>query len=64
MFGERLAIAFADPDHSDKEDRVVAFGMSHPNRLLVVSHAERGNRTRIISSRLMTKGERRIYEAG
>ncbi|MCX6256277.1 MAG: BrnT family toxin [Bacteroidia bacterium] len=62
VFGDPLAITFEDPDHSTSERRYITFGLSQQKRLLVVSHTERGNRTRIISARLMTRKERRIYE--
>lgn len=64
VFGDPLAITFADPDHSEDEERCITFGLSTQRRLLVVSHADRGNRTRIISARLMTRKERKIYEEG
>jgi len=64
VFGDPLAITFADPDHSVKEQRYVTFGFSRYNRLLVVSHTDRGGRIRIINARLMTRKERRIYEEG
>ena len=64
VFGDRLAITFADPDHSKNEDRYLTFGLSMQNRLLVVSHTDRGEKTRIISARLMDRKERRIYEKG
>ena len=63
-FGDPLAITFADPDHSNNEERYVTFGLSTQKQLLVVSHADRGNKTRIISARLMTHKERKIYEEG
>ncbi|MBI4423459.1 MAG: BrnT family toxin [Elusimicrobia bacterium] len=62
VFGDKLAITYDDPDHSADEHRVVTCGLSEEGRLLVVSHTDRGNKTRIISSRLMTKRERQIYE--
>ena len=62
VFGDPLAITFPDPDHSVGEYRYLTFGLSHLGRLLVVSHAQRTNRTRIINARLMTRYERRIYE--
>lgn len=62
VFGDPLAITFLDPDHSENEDRFLTFGMSENQRLLVVSHASRGVRTRVISARLMTRREIRIYE--
>ena len=64
VFGDPLAITFSDPDHSEDEERYITFGLSTQRRLLVVSHAARGNKTRIISVRLMTRKERKIYEEG
>ena len=64
VFGDPLAITFTDPDHSIDEDQYLTFGLSRFDRLLVVSHAERGERVRIISARPLTRQERRIYEEG
>jgi len=64
VFGDPLAITFEDPDHSTDENRYISFGLSLQKRLIVVSHTERGGRTRIISARLMDRKERRIYEEG
>lgn len=64
VFGDPLAITFEDPDHSKDEDRNMTFGLSLQKRLVVVSHTERGDRTRIISARLMDRKERIIYEEG
>ncbi len=64
VFGDPLAITYSDPDHSDDEDRFLTFGYSIQGRLLVVSHTERGGRTRIISARRATRKERDIYEEG
>lgn len=57
-----LAATGADPDHSEDEERLVTFGMSSRNRLLVAAHTERGDTFRIISARIATQSERRIYE--
>lgn len=62
VFGDRLAITFADPDHSKDEQRYITFGMSKNDRRLVVSHTDRGENIRIISARLMDRKERKIYE--
>ena len=62
LFGDPLAITFPDPDHSEYEHRFITFGMSRLGRLLVIAHADRGFRIRIISARLMTRQERKIYE--
>jgi uncharacterized protein len=59
-----MALTFADTDHSFDEDRDITFGFSRLERLLVVSHTYRGERTRIISARLTTRQERKIYEEG
>lgn len=64
VFGDPLAITFEDPDHSMAEKRYITFGLSQRKRLLVVSHTPRGDRTRIITARPMTRKERRIYEEG
>lgn len=64
VFGDPLAITFADPDHSEHERRYVTFGMSQLNRLLVIAHTDRGQKVRLISARSMTKQERTIYEEG
>mgnify|MGYP001572672019 CR=1 FL=1 len=64
VFGDPLAITFTDPDHSEDEERYIPLGLSIQKRLLVVSHAGRGNKTRIISARLMSRNERKIYEEG
>jgi len=62
IFGDPMAVTFSDPDHSKAEQRFLTFGMSIQSRLLVVGHADRGSSTRIISARLVTRHERKIYE--
>ena len=64
IFGDSLALTFDDPDHSVGEYRLITFGLSRFNRLLVVSHTQREGKMRIISARPMTKQERKIYEEG
>lgn len=64
VFGDPLALTFSDPDHSESEERLITFGLSLQNRLLIVSHAPRYPRIRIISARPMTRRERKIYEEG
>jgi len=59
-----MAITGADPDHSDYEERYITFGVSARNRLLVVSHTEKGETIRLISARKASKGERELYEEG
>ncbi|MDX2300364.1 MAG: BrnT family toxin, partial [Xanthomonadaceae bacterium] len=40
VFGDPLAYTFADPDHSEGEERLLTFGLSLNRRILVVSHIE------------------------
>ena len=62
VFGDPLAFTFADPDHSSDEDRWLMFGLSQRARILAVVYTQRRGRYRIISSRLATRRERKIYE--
>jgi uncharacterized DUF497 family protein len=64
VFGDPLAITFEDPDHSVSEKRYITFGLSKQRRLVVVSHTIRGEKSRIVSARPMTRKERHIYEEG
>ncbi len=64
VFDDSLSVAFPDPDHSMGESRYVIIGMSSLGQLLVVSHTDRENRTRIISARRATRQERKFYEEG
>jgi uncharacterized DUF497 family protein len=64
VFGEPLSLTVYDPDHSQDEDRYITMGSSVDNRLLLVSHTDRGDRISIISARLATRRERKAYENG
>ena len=64
VFGDPLALTFSDPDHSGLEQRYLTFGVSEVQRYLVVAHTDRDNAVRVISARLMTCGERKMYEEG
>lgn len=64
VFGDALSVTFPDPEHSIGENRYVIIGMSESGNLLVVSHTDRENCTRIISARRATRQERRFYEEG
>jgi len=64
VFGDPLALTFADPDHSVGEKRWLTFGVSSGDRLLVVVHIEIGRSIRIVSARKATRHEREIYEQG
>ena len=62
VFGDFLSATFPDPDHSIDEDRYITIGVSKQGRVLVVAHADRGNRVRIISARKATGREEKYYE--
>lgn len=64
VFHDVLSVTGSDPDHSAEERRFVTFGNSSQGRLLVVAHTDEGEHIRIISARLVTRRERRIYEEG
>jgi len=62
VFGDFLSTTSIDPAHSVSEHRYITVGMSNLGRLLMVAHAERGDRIRIISARTLTGREKRAYE--
>jgi len=64
VFGDPLAITFDDPDHSIGENRMLTFGITRTEKLVIVSHTQRNGSMRIISARLMEKHEKHIYEDG
>lgn len=64
IFGDPLALTYDDPDHSEDEERLLTFGASMFNKLLIVSHTEQGEKMRIISAREMVKPEKKIYKEG
>jgi len=57
-----LGITIFDPDHSEAEARFITIGMSDHGRAVLVAHTDRGNATRIISARELTRAERKAYE--
>ncbi len=64
VFLDRLALSGPDPEHSAGESRHVTFEISRLGRPLAVSHTYRPSAIRIITSRRMTRGERKLYEEG
>jgi uncharacterized protein len=64
VFGDPMAYSFADPDHSIGEERLLMFGLSRSSRLLAITYTHRRGKYRIITARLATKHERKIYEEG
>ena len=64
VFGDTVSITIVDPDHSVNEQRYIIIGSSYMERILMVSHTDRGERIRIISARELTRKERKAYEEG
>jgi len=63
-FADPLSVTIDDPDHSEGESRYILLGQSDQNRLLVITHTDRNECTRLISAREATRQERRQYEQG
>ena len=62
VFEDALAVCFADPEHSEHEDRLILVGYSSAERLLFVSHQELSQNIRIIGARPATPIERKRHE--
>lgn len=62
VFGDPMSLTIPDPVHSLVEDRFIILGRSNQQRLVVVSHTERGHNIRIISARPASRRERKTYE--
>ena len=62
VFYDPLSATFDDPDHSVGEYRFITIGLSSRDRLIVVSHTERGENLRIINARPATPHERKRHE--
>jgi uncharacterized DUF497 family protein len=62
-FYDANALAYADPDHSEDEDRFILLGLSFRLRTLVVCHCYRETEEviRIISARKADRNEQRDY---
>jgi len=64
VFFDPLAVTYPDPDHSEEERREITIGQSGRQRIVFVSHIQRGDRIRIISARKATRRERKQHEEG
>lgn len=62
VFDDVLASFYEDPDHSVHEKRFLMMGTSARGRLLYIAFADRSRRIRIISARIPTKQEKKLYE--
>jgi len=63
VFGDYLSFTYPDSTHSILEERYIIIGLSGENRILVISHTQRGESIRIISARQATNRERDFYES-
>jgi hypothetical protein len=64
VFHDPLAATFHVDTHSTGEDRFLTVGLSVQGRVLIVVHTERSGHPRIISARVATRRERKVYETG
>ena len=64
VFYDPNAVEASDPEHSGDEDRFVIIGYSTRQLLFVVFAQRYGDVIRIISARLPTPTERKLYEEG
>lgn len=62
VFADPLSLTIPDPTHSTGENRFVISGYSDKQRQIVVFHADRNDKIRIISARPATPKEKRKYE--
>ena len=60
VFGDPLSMTYDDPDHSWDEDRYITIGTSQSERLLILSHTDRGRNIRIISASRNPTGAKEI----
>ena len=63
VFTDPFALTFDDPDHSLNENRFITIGTSSRQRILFLSHADRGeDHVRIIHAWPATKTEAHAYQ--
>lgn len=63
VFDDPNSLTGDDTDHSIGEQRWVTFGYSAAGRLLAVFHTEFRRKIRLISVRVTTRTERKLYES-
>ena len=61
VFDDPIFITLIDDEHSIDEERYITIGLSNRGRLLILAHAEREGRIRIISARRAAKKEEQFY---
>ncbi len=55
-------VYFTDEKHSEKEERILAYGITSENRLLTVVFTIRDDKIRVVSARDQNKKEREVYK--
>lgn len=61
VFEDPMFITFVDDEHSIDEERHITIGLSNRGRLLMLAHADRRDRIRLISARRATAKEDQFY---
>ena len=64
VFDDPNCLIMDDQEHSIDEARFIIIGRSIVKRLLLVIHCDRNDNIRIISARIATPAEKRLYERG
>ena len=62
VFGDPFALTVDDPGDSWEEHRFLTTGYSNRRRLVIVAHADRDERVRVVNAREVTAAERLVYE--
>lgn len=62
VFMDPYSMTIHNPAHSTDEQRYIDIGTSDKGRVLVVVYTERGSHIRLISCRMATSSERKLYE--
>ncbi|MBI5747217.1 MAG: BrnT family toxin [Nitrospirae bacterium] len=61
-FYDKNLVIFKDIKHSTNEDRLIAYGKSAYNNIIMIAFTIRNEKIRIISARKASKKEKDIYE--
>ena len=61
-FYDKNLVIFKDIKHSTNEDRLIAYGKSAYNNIIMIAFTIRNEKIRIISARKASRKEKDIYE--
>lgn len=62
IFLNENLVTFMDVNHSQVEGRFMALGITNNERYLIISFTIRANKIRVISARVQSRKERKLYE--